>query len=61
MSKRLYEVEKIIGRNVFTGKVYYLVKWKGFPSCESTWESVKVLGNVRDMIRDFNQGLKKSI
>lgn len=33
-----YTVEKILDKMVKQGKVFYLIKWKGYPIQESTWE-----------------------
>lgn len=35
------EIEVIIDREVYSGKVFYEVKWKG--ADETTWESIKAL------------------
>jgi len=50
-----YQVESILDRKVFSGKVLYLTKWKGFPSSDATWESVKVLKPYRHLIRQFHE------
>lgn len=54
------QVEAIIGRKVFSGKVLYLTKWKGFPLNEATWESVKVLKPYKKLIKLYNDKLKNS-
>ena len=33
-----YEVEKLLKKRTHKGKVQYLVKWKGYPTDQSTWE-----------------------
>jgi acid phosphatase class B len=38
-----YEVEKLIAMKVIRGKVYYLVKWKGYPVAEATYEPRQTL------------------
>ena len=45
-------VEAIVGRKVFSGKVLYLTKWKDSHEC--TWESVKLLKNYRNLIKQYN-------
>jgi hypothetical protein len=49
-----YEVEEVVGRRVYSGKVLYLVKWRNFPREESTWESIKVLKNVKHFVKEYN-------
>ena len=36
--EKQYEVEKVVNKRVHKGKVEYLLKWKGYPSDENTWE-----------------------
>jgi hypothetical protein len=50
-----HQVEAIIGRKVFSGKVLYLTKWKNFTVDQATWESVKVLKDYRHLIRAYNE------
>ena len=33
-----YEMEKIVNHKKEDGKLYYLIKWKGYESHENTWE-----------------------
>ena len=33
-----WEVEKVVGRRVHRGRVEYLIRWKGCPEDDSTWE-----------------------
>jgi hypothetical protein len=62
MSERvLYEVEEIIGRKVFSGKVLYLVKWKDFPREQATWESVKLLKNVKHLVKHYHDKHKEEV
>jgi len=53
MQEDVGEVEKIISRRVFSGKVLYLTKWRGYSVEEATWESVKVLKDVKHLVKDF--------
>ena len=53
-----YEVEKIVDKrtNVY-GLVEYLVKWKGYPSSENTWEPKKNLKRLDYMIKEYENGI----
>lgn len=48
-----YEVEKIIGKKIKKGNLYYRVKWKNYPISESTWEPMENLTNARKSIVDY--------
>lgn len=48
-----YEVEKIIGKKINKGNLYYRVKWKNYPISESTWEPMENLTNARKSIVDY--------
>jgi len=48
-----YEVERILDRKYEDGENYYLVKWKGYDSSESTWEPIKNLIHSREIIKQF--------
>ena len=37
-SQPLYEIEKILSTKIIGGKSLYLIKWKGYPSSQNTWE-----------------------
>ncbi len=37
-SQPLYEIEKIISTKIVGEKSLYLIKWKGYPSSQITWE-----------------------
>ncbi|KHN73347.1 Chromo domain-containing protein LHP1 [Toxocara canis] len=57
-----YVVEKILSKKVISGEdggVFYLIKWKGYPVEESTWEPEENCESSRDMIRKFEQGEEK--
>ena len=50
-----YEVERILGKQEISGKVHYLVKWKGYPTEENTWEPMEHLHNARKAVNRYQQ------
>ncbi len=50
-----YEVEAIVGKKTVRGKLLYQVKWKGYPSEDNTWEPLKNLTNVIDIVEQFDE------
>ena len=56
-----YEVEKIIDRRIVKGKKEYLIKWKGYPESQSTWEPISHLTNIKDMVKEFDDNFPNSI
>ena len=53
-----YEVEKIVDKrtNIY-GLVEYLVKWKGYPSSDNTWEPKKNLKRLEHLIKEYENGM----
>jgi len=54
-----YVIEKILNKKDLKGKIYYFVKWEGYPDSDNTWEPIEHLYNVLDMIEEFETGLEK--
>ena len=52
-NKKEYEVENILDKRLFRGKPQYLVKWKGYPLHDATWEPLKHLDNAKKTINEF--------
>jgi chromobox protein 1 len=53
-----YEVEKVIDDRIRKGKQEFLVKWKGYPSEENTWEPYN---NLKDnqQFKNYQKKMKK--
>ncbi len=45
-----FEVENFLQKPVYRNKVEYLVKWKGYDVCDSTWETLSNLTNCKNLL-----------
>lgn len=55
--KGQYEIERIIGKKGSSGRIKYLVQWKGYPDlkdCE--WKSIQSLRQAKEAIREYEDG-----
>lgn len=52
--KNVYEVEKIIDKQVEGSNVSYLVKWKNFSDAENTWEPARNL-TCDDLVAEYEK------
>ncbi|RKP25845.1 hypothetical protein SYNPS1DRAFT_28431 [Syncephalis pseudoplumigaleata] len=48
----VYEVEAIVGSRKRKGRQQYLIKWKGYPDEENTWEDVNNV-HAEDLVEDY--------
>src|SRR5215216_548858 len=48
-----WEVEKILNDKIYRRKRMFLIKWKGFPEYEATWEPLEGLQGATQMLRDY--------
>jgi hypothetical protein len=54
-----YIVERIVDKKKEKGRIYYLVKWFGFPTSSNTWQTAKILReDVPDMVDAYEQSIK---
>ncbi len=49
-----YEVEEILDKRKHYGKIQYLIKWKGYPLSEASWEPETNL-NCPELLKEFNK------
>lgn len=55
-----YEVEAIRDSRKFRGKIQFLVKWKGYPEAENTWEPPKHITHAdEELLAFYNQNPTK--
>ena len=53
-----WEVESIIATRLFRGRTrQFLVKWKGYPASDCSWEPLANLQHARDLVRQFDPSL----
>lgn len=49
-----YNVEKILDHRIVNGKVEYKIKWENYPMSQCTWEPLKNLETVKDLVDEYN-------
>ena len=48
-----WEIEMIKDSKLVRGRLHFLIKWRGYPHEESTWEPADNLNNADHLVRDF--------
>jgi hypothetical protein len=48
-----FEVEEILDSRIYRRQQQYLVKWKGYPDYDATWEPAASLANCNDVLSAF--------
>ena len=54
-----YEVENIIDRKKKKDKIFYFVKWAGYPDHENTWKPPKPFKNAQDKIQLLKMSIQR--
>ena len=49
-----YNIEKILDKRINNGKVEYKIKWEGYSMSECTWEPMKNLETVKELVDEYN-------
>lgn len=52
-------VESILEKRKIGGRTEYLIKWKDYSADENTWEPVENLRHAKDLLKSFEEKLKK--
>ena len=50
-----WEVKKILNYDKKWEKLYYLIRWKNFSSCENSWIFERNLENAQNMIKQYHK------
>lgn len=58
-SQEEYEVEKILDKCYSKKRVYYQIKWNGYPKSQSTWEPLSNLNNLKEDIKEYERRQQK--
>ena len=53
-------MNKYFAKRKKRGKIFYLVKWLGYPDHENSWEPAKNLKNAQQKIQDFKASGRQS-
>jgi hypothetical protein len=53
-----YEVERILDHKGGKRQQRYLIKWKGYPMSEASWESKKDLRHAPDRVLEYEVSLQ---
>lgn len=54
-----WEVEEVVDRRLIKGDLYYLVKWKDWPSEYNTWEPKQHLTNAAQRVQQFEKAQQR--
>ena len=49
-----YKVEEILDSKYSHKHLFYLIKWKGYNSCDNSWELVSFIKNAPHLIEAFH-------
>ena len=55
--EEIFEVEEILGHSFLEGDFKFLVKWKGYPISECTWEPHSNLDNAQSILKRYTERL----
>lgn len=50
-----YVVEKVVDKKIENGKIYYRIKWLGWPDADNTWEPIENCAKCENLISQFEE------
>ena len=53
-SEQEFEAEEVLDSKISRNRLFYLVKWKGYPISENSWEPTEHLKNAPQLIKLFH-------
>ena len=56
--EEVFIVEKILDKKKEGRRLLYLVKWEGYEEKDATWEPVGNLGNVKELVREYDKQIE---
>lgn len=51
----LFEIDRIMGKKVERNAMYFLVKWKGYPNKENTWEPIENFMDFKFLLQKIDE------
>ena len=55
-----YKVERIVAKKKIKGKLHFLIKWKGYPKSQNTWEpKTTLMLDVPELVEEYEQSIKR--
>jgi hypothetical protein len=49
-----HEVEDVLDSKFMRKRLFYLVKWRGYPVSDNSWEPASHLSNAKDLVQEFH-------
>jgi len=56
-----WKIEKILNKRKIRGVEKYLVHWKGFTAEHNTWKRREDLGNVKEVLEEFEERMDAEV
>uniref|UniRef100_A0A915CZC8 Chromo domain-containing protein n=1 Tax=Ditylenchus dipsaci TaxID=166011 RepID=A0A915CZC8_9BILA len=53
----VYPIDKVVGKKIERGELFYQVKWWGYAHCHNTWETAENLAEATEQIANYENSL----